>query len=301
MDLETLANFADIARRGSFAAAARQRAVEPSSLSRAIAGLEAQLGFRLLQRSTRKVSLTEAGAVFLERVDALLAGFDAAREEARAMVDGPSGVLRMTASTTLGARKIAPLVPALRAAFPNIRLELIFTDETIDLVAERIDLAIRLAPSYRGDVVGVRAFDTHYRVVASPGYLDQAPPLRVPADLMRHRCALYSLPAYRTRWKFRNRSGAVEEVAVDGDVVISNVMALQDVALRGVGPALLPTWLIEADLQAGALIDAFPSYDVAATEFDTAAWLLYPSRTLLAPKTRVAIDFFKARLKGAEG
>ena len=299
MDLETLAIFADIARRGSFAATARERALEPSSLSRAIAALESQLGFRLLQRSTRKVALTEAGAIFLERVDVLLAGFDAAREEARATVDGPSGVLRLTASTTLGARKIAPLVPDFRAAYPNIRLELIFTDEALDLIGERIDLAIRLAPSYRGDVVGVRAFDTRYRVVAAPAYLASGPALNVPADIAGHRCALFSLPAYRTRWKFRDRRGMIEEFAVDGDVVISNVMALQDIALRGLGPALLPTWLIEKDLQTGALVDVFPDHEVAATEFDTAAWLLYPSRTLLAPKTRVAIDFFRARLKGA--
>lgn len=296
MDLADLNLFADIARRGSFAAVARERAIEPSSVSRMLAALEAELGFRLFQRSTRKVALTEAGAAYLNRVEALLAGMDAAREEARAVVQGPSGTLRMTASVAFGARMIVPLIAEFRDRHPGVKLELLLTDDNVDLIVERIDIAIRLAPSYRGDVVGVRALETHYRVCATPEYLSAAATLHHPRDLASHRCLLFSLPQYRGRWLFRQRKGKVEEVPVDGDIVISNALALFAATLQGLGPALLPDWLIHREIGDGRLVDVFPTFEAAATDFSTAAWLLYASRSQLPPKTRAAIDFLRAKL-----
>ena len=299
MDLAALSLFADISRRGSFAAVARERAIEPSSVSRALAALEAELGFRLFQRSTRKVALTEAGAAYLGRVEDLLAGLDAAREEALAVVEGPSGTLRMTASVAFGARMIVPMLAEFRDKYPGVKLELLLTDDNVDLITARIDIAIRLAPSYRGDVVGVRALETRYRVCATPAYLSATARLKHPRDLAAHRCLLFSLPQYRGRWLFRQRKGTVEQVPVDGDIVISNALALFAATLQGLGPALLPDWLIHRELADGRLIDVFPDYEAAATDFSTAAWLLYPSRSQLPPKTRAAIDFFRARLPAA--
>jgi DNA-binding transcriptional LysR family regulator len=299
MDLAALSLFADIARRGSFAAVARERAIEPSTVSRSLAALEAELGFRLFQRSTRKVALTEAGSAYLRRIEDLLAGLDAAREEAHAVVAGPSGALRITASVAFGARMIVPLLAEFRGRYPGVRLELIFTDDNVDLVAERIDIAFRLAPSYRGDVVGVRVLETRYRVCATPRYLASVPPLNSPRDLAAHRCLLFALPQYRSRWLFRQRGGKVEEVPVDGDIVISNALALFTAMLQGLGPALLPDWLIHREFADRRVVDVFPTFEAAATDFSTAAWLLYPSRSQLPPKTRAAIDFFRARLPAA--
>jgi DNA-binding transcriptional LysR family regulator len=265
-------------------------------VSRALAALEAELGFRLFQRSTRKVALTEAGAAYLARIDGLLGGLDAAREEARAVVEGPSGTLRMTASVAFGARMIVPLIGEFRDKYPGVKLELLLADDNVDLITERIDIAIRLAPSYRGDVVGVRALETRYRVCATPGYLAGAAALQHPRDLASHRCLLFSLPQYRGRWLFRQRKGKVEGVPVDGDIVISNALALFAATLQGLGPALLPDWLIHRELSDGRLVDVFPTFEAAATDFSTAAWLLYASRRQLPPKTRAAIDFFRARL-----
>lgn len=216
MDVEALKMLRDIARTGSFTAAARERNLEPSSVSRAIAGLERSLGFRLFQRSTRQVALSEAGALYLARVRTVLDDLDTAEEEARALSRGPTGVLRLTASVTFGVTLIMPLLPDLRAAMPHVGLELEFTDQNLDLIADRIDLAIRLAPSYRGDVVGVKAFDVRYRVCAAPAYLAAAPPLARPGDLSAHRCVLFSLPQFRSRWLFRDPAGAFSEVAVGG-------------------------------------------------------------------------------------
>ena len=297
MDVESIRIFSDIARAGNFAAVARERAVDPSSISRAISTLEASLGFRLFQRSTRRVALSEAGAVYLSRVEAALAELDAAREEARALSEGPTGVLRITASATFGVKMIAPLLPEFRTVFPRLGLELELTDQNLDLVADRIDLAIRLAPSYRGDVIGAKAFDIRYRVCAAPGYLSSAAPIEEPADLARHSCVLLTLPQFRSRWIFRDKLGAVTEAKVRGDLVISTVLAIRAAVLQGLGPALLPHWLVRDDLRSGTLVDVFPAYDVTATDFTTAAWLLYPSRRHMPLKSRVAIDFFKSRLR----
>lgn len=300
MEIAALELFADIVRLGGFAAAAKARGIEPSSASRALAALEASLGFRLLQRSTRKVALSEAGAVYLARLEPLLAGLQAAREEARVLTQGPSGILRLTASVAFGARMIAPLLADFRALYPAVELDLVFTDDSLDLVGARIDLAVRLAPSYRGDVVGVRAFPTRYRVVATPAYLATAAPLVRPSDIGAHRSLLFALPAFRSRWLYRPVAGGeAREVAVGGDIVISNALALHAAALQGLGPALLPDWLIADDLARGDFIDVFPAFDWAATDFSTAAWLLYPSRAQLPPKTRAAVDFFRARLTKA--
>ena len=300
MDLEALRIFSEVARRGGFSAVARDRGLDPSSVSRAIGMLESDLGVRLFQRTTRRLTLTEAGGLYLDRIEALIDGLDAARDEALAITTGPAGTLRLTASVAFGHACLTPLLPAFRAAFPALRLELLLSDANLDLVAERIDLAIRLGPSVEADVVGIKLLDTRYKVCASPSYLTAAPPLATPDDLRDHRCLRFSLPEFRARWLFRTGDGPVGEVPVDGDLVVSNALVLRDCALAGLGPALLPDWLIETDLTQGALVDCFPDHRIAATGFDTAAWLLYPSRTFLPNKVRVAIDFLRQRL-GAGG
>jgi DNA-binding transcriptional LysR family regulator len=192
---------------------------------------------------------------------------------------------------------IAPLLPKFRAAFPRLGVELELTDQNLDLVADRIDLAIRLAPSYRGDVVGMKAFDIRYRVCAAPDYLSSTAPIDEPGDLAQHNCILLTLPRFRSRWIFRDKSGAVTDAKVRGDLVISSVLAIRAAALQGLGPVLLPHWLVRDDLRSGTLVDVFPEHDVTATDFTTGAWLLYPSRRHMPLKTRAAIDFFKSRLR----
>lgn len=299
MDVNALRLFVDVARRLSFAAVADQRGSSPSSVSRAIGQLERELGVRLLQRTTRSMTLTEAGAAYLARVADVIEELDAAGDAARMARSEPAGTLRLTASVAFGERIIVPLLPELRREYPKIRPELVFSDANLDLVAEGIDLAIRLGRRRGGDVVASRLFETRYRVVASPGYLQGAPAIRTPGDIAEHRCTVFALPEFRTGWRFRPRSGdgKLVEVAVRAGSVVSSALSLRSVVLGGAGPALLADWLIGDDLAAGRLVDVLPGHDATATDFETAAWLMYPSRSFLPQKVRATADFLKQRLQ----
>ena len=185
MDLNALRLFVAAARELSFAAVAQERDLNPSSVSRSIAQLETQLGLRLFHRTTRTMSLTEAGELYLARVAAIIDELDAAEEQARLVSTTPTGTLRLTASVAFGERVIVPLLPDFRARYPELKLELLFTDANLDLVGEGVDLALRLGPRPGGELVATRLFDTAYRVVASPDYLAGHAPIRRPAASRR--------------------------------------------------------------------------------------------------------------------
>lgn len=294
MDIDNARLVAEIAHRGSFADVARERGVDPSLVSRTIAATESELGFRLFQRTTRRVTLTEAGEIFLRRIEALIDDFDSARDDALAVSAGPIGRLRMTAAVAFGQNVIVPLIPRFRAAYPQVDLELIFSDANLNLVTERVDLAVRHGGQVTGDLVVTKLQDTTYRVCASPAYIERAGRPHSPRDLAEHECLRFALPGFRSRWLFRKVGGEPFEVPVGGGLVTSGALALHGLALAGMGPALLANWLVDEDIAAGRLVDLFPDHQVTATTFETAVWLLYPSRSFLPLKVRAMIDFLKS-------
>jgi DNA-binding transcriptional LysR family regulator len=296
MNLELLQLFSEVVDSGSFAAVARQRLLDPSSVSRMVATLEEELGIRLFQRTTRRLSLTESGAAYLARIQPLLEELQRAADEARQLSARPSGTLRLTASVTFGQLRLLPLLPEFRRRYPDVQLECHLTDTNLDLVSERIDLAIRLAPQVQGDLVVTKLHDTRYRVVASPGYLQLYGRPLSPEQLSEHACLQFLHPDCRSLWQFRRGNETVLSVPVDGAVVISSALALRECALLDMGPALLPDWLVAQALADGRLLDLFPEYDCASSSFNTHAWLLYPSRAYLPAKVRVMIDFLKEHL-----
>lgn len=293
MDIETLRLFADVARRLNFASVAGDRDINPSSVSRAIAGLEADLGIRLFHRTTRRMTLTEAGDLYYRRVATLLDGSDEARDEARSISARPSGTLRLTASVAFGERVIVPLIARFRQTYPDLRLELLLTDTNLNLVAEGVDLAVRLGARPDPGLIGTKLFATRYSVCAGPDWVARNPALRDPADLEACRCLLFTLPGYRSEWRFRDNAGIEVRVPVAGDILASSALSLRSAVLQDLGPALMADWLVADDLAAGRLIDLFPDHAATATAFDTAAWALYPSRAYLPIKVRVAIDFLR--------
>ncbi|PPD28497.1 MAG: LysR family transcriptional regulator [Hyphomicrobium sp.] len=297
MNFDDLALFLAVARRGNFATVAKDLAVDPSSVSRGIADLEAALGVRLFQRTTRRVTLTEAGALYLASIEPLIDELRRANAAIQNAQSVPRGLLRISTSVTFGQKVLVPLLPAFRAHYPELAVEGVFTDANVDLVTDRIDLAVRLAPTIEGDLIAAKLMDTRYRVVASKEYLKSSPRLVAPADLARHRVLLFNLPGFRKRWLFRDRkSGPIVEVPIAGDITLAPAGALLEAAITGLGPVMLPDWLVDADIAAGRLRNVFPRHDVTATTFETAAWLVYPSRAYLPNKVRVMIDFLKFHL-----
>ncbi len=285
-----------VRRHGGFAAAARALGLNPASVSRKVAEIEARIGLRLFQRSTRRFSCTEAGDAFLDRVGPVLEEFEAAFGQAEDLADGPKGTLRLTTSVAFGNEALVPLLPAFHAAYPGIALDLILTDAALDLVRDRIDLALRLAPAPAGDLISSRLLTARYRVVAAPGYLQRHGRPGTPADLAAHGTLRFALPGFRDRWLFRDAAGAIAEVPVGGWLVISNALSLRLACLQGLGPALLADWLVRRDIAAGALTDLFPEFDVTATRFDAGVWALYPSRSYLPQRVRAMLDFLRGHL-----
>jgi DNA-binding transcriptional LysR family regulator len=296
MEIDTLRLFLETLERGSFAAVARDRDMDPSSVSRSIAGLETELGIRLLQRTTRRLALTEAGALYADRVRPLVEDLDRAQAEASDVLEAPKGTVRLSASVSFGQTCLMPLLPELRATYPELVLDLLLSDAMVDLIADRVDVAVRLVPRPDPGLIATKLMPTRYRVCASPGYLHREGPIETPADLASRPCLLFPLSGYRSLWRFRSRSGEEEDVPVAPGLIISNATALRDAARRGLGPVLLADWLVGEDFASGRLVDLLPQHDVTATDWETAAWLVYPSRDYVPRKVRVVIDFLKACL-----
>lgn len=296
MDTQHLKTFVDVVTQGSFAAAARARDLAPSQVTRSIAQLEAALGARLLHRTTRKLVLTEAGQAYFDRIRPLLDELEAAAEEAQSSTGDIRGTVRITESVAYGQAVLVPLMHDLHARHPALEIDLLLTDAVVDLAAQRVDLALRLAPAVDAALVGYALATVRYRVCASPAYLERQGPLRAPGDLSTRECLRFALPGYRTQWHFRDTGGAVESVDVDGWLVVSTALALRRAALDGIGPALLPDWLVHADLAQGRLVDPFPKHEVTATNFDSQVWLLFVSRQHLPRRVRAVMDFLKHRL-----
>ena len=299
VDISVLELFVAVVKQGSFAAVARDRNVDPSSVSRAIASLETELGLRLFQRTTRKLSPTEAGVTYFQRIEPLVEEIRQANSVVKDVSGQPKGTLRVTASVAFGLRCIVPMLPAFERQYPELMVDLVLTDAVVDLFAERIDVAVRLGLLPDSTLIAQQLMPVRYRVCASPDYLSRQGQPNLPSEIEHHSCLLFPLPGFRSRWIFRDGDGEISEVMVKGKVVISNAIALQQCAIAGMGLALLPHWLIDEDIAIGRLVDVFSTYEVTATDFNTAAWFVYSSRNYVPLKVTVFLDSLKASLGDA--
>lgn len=293
MDLSVLHIYVEVMRQGSFAAVARDRNVDPSSISRAIAGLEQELGVRLLQRTTRRLSPTEAGKVYFERIEPLVEEMQQAIAIATDTSGQPQGKLRVTASVAFGHQCIVPLLPEFQALYPDLTVDLLLTDAVVDLLAEGMDIALRLGLLADSTLIAQKLMDTRYSVCASPQYLRRFGQPARPEDVAQHNCLLFPLSGFRSGWRFRDGDGHETEVPVQGHTLISSGIGIQQCAIAGMGLALLPHWLTDAEFQTGTLVRVLPDYEVTGTDFRTAAWIVYPSRRYVPLKVRAFIDFLK--------
>lgn len=299
MDLETLRVFIDTFRSRSFSKVARDRNLDPSTVSRLIASLENELGVRLFQRTTRGLAPTEAASAYFERVAPALEELDSAAAAAGEATGAISGTLRITAAITFSEMSLVPLLPAFTARYPKVTVELVLTNAVLDLVGERIDLALRLGRLSDSSHVSQKLFDLDYVACASPRYLaERGVPAR-PEELTQHDCLIYAERSEGTRWRFR-QSGRIVEVPVRGQMCVNHGTVLRDCATSGMGVILLPYSYVARELRNGELVELFPDLEMTPGEFGGAVWIVYPTRAYVPGRVRVFVDFLKATLTGCE-
>lgn len=286
--------FVRVVDLGSFSRAAEEQELKVSTVSRYVSFLEGDLGAALLNRSTRSLHLTEAGAAFYERSVAILSEVEDARQATLALNARPQGVLRAAVPGAFGRHHIIPHLAAFQEIYPEIRLDIHLSEETVDLITTGMDVAIRIGVLADSSLVA-RKLAGHKRVVVcSRSYLDKNGTPTSPEDISQHRCLLFSLQA-REAWFYTNptdRDGVQMELKVHGEITLDDSDALLRAAIDGLGLALLPAWLTIDALASGELLPVLPNFDWAINPGpERAIWGIYPPKKTLSPKVRAFLDF----------
>jgi DNA-binding transcriptional LysR family regulator len=292
--LPDMAAFARVVDAGSFSGAARQLGVTPSAVSRQVARLESVLRVRLLERTTRKLRLTEAGNAAYSRCQAMLA----AAREVLALSDThtatPRGLLRVSMPKAFGRQVVHPLMPAFLRQYPEVDVQLLITDRTVDLFEEAIDLAIRITDAPPPGLAGRPLMRIPHLACASPDYLARHGTPRHPRDLAGHSCLYLGEDERDRHWRFR-RGGDEVTVKVSGRYVANHSEVRLEAALQSLGIASLPEFTARSSLASGALVPVLADWE-HRTSYAGMAWLLYPPNRFLAAKSRVWIDYLVAGL-----
>ena len=278
LDLNDVAIFVQVVRCGSFAEAARRLGVPPNTLSRRVQQLEAQLGTRLMQRSTRHLTLTSAGQVFLERCSGAVEGLMDAGEELQAVNQEPSGLVRVAAPADFFDFFAMEWLTEFLAAHPKVRVDFVLSDGRADLIADRIDVALRGGILEDSSLFARKVLDAgNDGLVASPAYVARQGVPDTLQDLADHDCLVFGHPSGKATWRVTGPDGAQAEVQVSGRFSGNTAQALRKAALAGLGIALLPSTLTQRDLRAGLLVPVLPEY----RRQGHGVHMVYPSRRYL--------------------
>lgn len=290
MNLDHIQLFILVYKAKSFAGVAKKLNVSPSSVSRAIAGIEERLQARLFQRTTRTLTPTQLGEEYFHRVEALIDELDLAREEVFHQNSQPFGSIKVTASTSLGQKLLSPILSGFFDRYPKIRLELVLSDAQLNVIDDRFDLAIRHGALRDSSLVARKLIDVRYILVASPNYLARAAKIVEPHDILAHRLISFAYSTFNTEWNFK-KDELIESIPIKPILTMTTASAIQESVENDAGIALLPNWGIKDALKAKKLISILPDWQIAGTYFDTSISLVYPSRRFLPVKTRALIDY----------
>lgn len=291
-DFNDLVGFMTVARERNFTRAAAQLGVSQSALSRTVSGLERRMGLQLLTRTTRSVSLTEAGERLLAAIAPRFDEIDAEVDALRAMAKRPSGTVRVTATDYAANEYVWPRLRPLLREYPELKVELVNDYGLSDIVADRYDIGVRLGDQVAKDMIAVRiAADMTMAIVGSPGYLKSRPQAKKPQDLTRHNCINLRLPTRDSLLAWELRKGRRElQVRVEGQLTFNNVYQMVDAALDGFGLAYVPKDLVEAHVRGGrlgwVLEDWYPTF--------VGHHVYYPSRRKSSRAVELVVDALKA-------
>ncbi|MGO9445696.1 MAG: LysR family transcriptional regulator, partial [Thiobacillaceae bacterium] len=282
--------FTAIVDAGSFAGAADKLDLSRGMATRYVAQLEGHLGVRLLNRTTRRVSLTEAGTDYYQRAIQILAMIEEAGTSVAQGAAVPRGTLRVTSSHAFGVRHLGWAITEYLQRYPDVHVDVALNDRVVDLIEEGFDLGIRIATRIDPGMVARKL--THARIVAcaSPGYLKKHGTPKSPEDLIGHNCLSYSYWSLHNEWHFR-RKGVERKVSVSGNLRGNNGDILTAAAIEGLGVILHPTFMVYEALREEKLVRILSDWEVD----DLAVFAVYPNRKFLPPKVRSFIDFLAER------
>ncbi len=296
--METVAGlriFARVVEAGSFSEAGRQLGVAPSSVSRQINELENSLGALLFQRTTRKLSLTEAGELYYERATRIVTEIDEAKLAVSQLDGTPTGILRLNVPDSLSRRYIVPTLVAFQEKFPGVEIVLLASDQVMDMIEHRIDLTIRLGALTDSSLVARKIGSGRRVVCASTAYLKKAGHPKSPDDLTDHNCLIFRSNPGSNVWKFKNIKSVISAVRVSGNLYANDGESLVAAAVEGHGIILVPEWLVNCELREGTLQELLTHYSLIPKE--TPMYALYPRQRHLPPKVRAFIDFMVEHFK----
>jgi len=282
--------FVRVVEAGSFVAAADRLGISTSSLSRMVGDLEQHLGARLLNRTTRRLSLTESGQTYYERCVSLLADLAEAEALAGQSAVHARGTIRLTCSYSMAEQQVAPAMATFAERHPAVKFELVVSDRIVDLVEEGFDLAIRVGHVGSDRLVARRLGSMRLVLCAAPAYLERNPAPRAPADLASHNALTYAYSSSPRVWHFTGPQGEAHEVRVAGNLHANSGDALRAAAIRGLGVLNEPDFLLDAALRSGQLVRLLPEYGGAGGDI----WAVYPSRRHLSLKVRLFVDHIAA-------
>lgn len=251
--------FTSVVETGSFSRAADQLHLSTTATSRHVAELEKHLGAQLLQRSTRRLSLTEIGANYYDRCRVILADVEEAEAQATTQESQPRGVLRLSLPHSFGLRYIAPLIPEFCRRYPELHIELSFSDEKVDLIEEGIDMAVRITSELKTTLVARKLATTGFVCCASPAYLSHHGTPQHPEDLQQHNCLLYSYSPTGNTWSFLAQ-GKTLEVQVKGNIRANSGDMNRLAAINGLGLTILPSFMVCDELRSGKLQQVLADY-----------------------------------------
>lgn len=282
--------FVNVVETGSFSAASERMDLSRAAASKYVSQLETHLGGRLLNRTTRRISLTESGRLYFERCREILQNLEEADGAVTGLAQEPRGTLRISVPTNFASLHLVPLVARFTKDFPDVEVEMMCSDRLVDLVDEGFDLAIRITNQVDPNLIARRLARCRHVIVAAPDYLANKPELKTPDDLKQHDCLLY---AYTTGgiWPF-TKDGTDYSVKVDHVFKSNNPDVLVEAAASGMGVAMMPTFMASDAIRRGALTAVLEDYDTLEVQIYT----VYASRRFLPAKIRVFIDYLVERI-----
>lgn len=290
--LNAMEVFVRVVQSGSFSEAARALNLTPSAVSKQVSRLEDRLGARLINRTTRRLGLTEEGQAFFERAQRILADVQEAEQAVTQLHGAPRGTLKLNAPVVFGRMHIAPLLPGFVAAYPEMRVDFSVNDRYVDLLEEGLDLVIRIGELKDSSLIARRLATNRRVMVATEDYIARNGAPEKPSDLLQHNCLAYLYRQQRNTWQFEGPGGS-ETVEVRGSIEANNAEVILELTRAGHGIALLPTWLVGECLRKGHLQQVMKSY-VAS---DSQIYAVYPPGRHLSPKVRSFVDHLVQHFK----